>query len=266
MAIKLVSDVHGAHEALASQLSPDDKLVMLGDYANLIDFETLDGIISDIISKQRLLQVLVQVAAGQLEEAEELVAEFTSPGGRYYSRAAELLRGSYRSLFDLIPCETHLLFGNNDFPEILRECVGGNARIYDGEVVTIETFQVGFVSGSPPDNIQLGMPGYMDRATYSAKVASLGQVDVLCSHVPPSGMGLEYDIVAAREEASSEALTAHIRTYQPMYAFCGHVHNPGRASAVSGSTRIRNLGHFRQHGKVVTLEDGSCFEDVLQEG
>jgi len=256
MAIKLVSDIHGAHDALAAQLAPDDTLIMLGDYANLIDFDTLDGIISDIISKPRLMRVIMQVAAGQLQEAEELVADFVSPDGKYYARAAERLSESYRSLFEAIPCEAHVIFGNNDFPDILRECMGGNARILNGEAAEIEGLLFGFISGSPPDKIPLRMPGYMDRSTYSEKVAGLGRVDVLCSHVPPAGMGMEYDVVAAREEASSEALTDHIRACQPMYAFCGHVHNPGTAYAESGRTRIRNLGHFRRHGSVFTLKCG----------
>jgi len=256
MAIKLVSDVHGAHEALASQLSPNDTLVMLGDYANLIEFETLDGIVSDIITKPRLMRVLGQVAAGDWDEAKELVAGFTLPDGKYYGRVTDLLSQDYRLLFDSIPCETFAAFGNNDYPDLLAECAGANVRIVNGEAVEIERRRFGFVSGSPPHRLSLGLPGDMDESTYSANVATLGRVEILCSHVPPSGMDLEYDAVAARDEASSEALADYIKTYQPQFAFHGHVHNPATETAMSGTTRIKNLGYFKRHQRVFTLGDG----------
>ena len=266
MAVKLVSDIHGAHEALASQLSPEDKLVMLGDYANLIDFDTLDGIISEVLSKERVARVLMRLAAGQPEEAEELAAEFTLPGGKYYARVTELMAGSYRALFDSIPCEAYALFGNNDYPELLRECAGGKARVLDGAVIRLEGKVFGFVSGSPPHKVPLVLPGDVDHATYASRVAALGPVDVLCSHVPPSGMGLEYDAVAAREEASSEALTDYIETHGPAYAFHGHVHNPGNKAATCGTTRIVNLGYFRRHKTVYDLENGFCADGAGRKG
>ncbi|GAB4331975.1 MAG: metallophosphoesterase [Candidatus Abyssubacteria bacterium] len=258
MSIKLVSDIHGAHEALSAQLDSRDTLIMLGDYANLLDFETLEGIITDILTKPRVMRVMMQVARGEMEEAEELVRELTLPEGKYYDRAAELLAESYTALFESIPCESYLLFGNNDFPDVLEHCRRDNVRILNGEAVTIEGLRFGLVSGSPPHSLTLSLQGSSDHDTFSARVAALGPVDVLCSHVPPSGLGLEYDVIMARDEASSEALSEHIRTYKPSYAFHGHVHNPGKETATLGPTRIMNLGYFRRHGKVLTLQNAGC--------
>ncbi len=255
MAIKLVSDIHGAHAALSAQVTPADTLVMLGDYANLLDFETLDGIITEILTRPRVIRVMMQVARGEMREAEELVRELTLPAGKHYRQAAELLAESYTALFESIPCDAYLIFGNNDFPDVLQQCRRDNVHVLNGETATIEGLRFGFVSGSPPHSLTLSLQGSADHETYSSRVAALGPVDVLCSHVPPSGLGLEYDVVMARDEASSEALTEHIETHKPRYAFHGHVHNPGKETATLGPTRVMNLGYFRRHGKVFTLPD-----------
>ena len=49
-------------------------------------------------------------------------------------------------------------------------------------------------------------PYEIDDEEYAAKIEALGEVDVLCSHIPPEVPELCYDTVARRFERGSEAL------------------------------------------------------------
>ena len=84
---------------------------------------------------------------------------------------------------------------------------------------------------------------------FAAKVAAVGEVDVLCSHIPPALPELTYDVVARRFERGSEALLDAIRTTQPRYALFGHVHQPLQRRSRIGRTECVNVGHFRGTGR-----------------
>jgi Icc-related predicted phosphoesterase len=88
-------------------------------------------------------------------------------------------------------------------------------------------------------------PYEISEEAFAAKVAALGEVDVLCSHIPPALPELTYDVVARRFEYGSRALLEHIRQTQPRYAMFGHVHQPLAARARIGRTECVNVGHFR---------------------
>ena len=84
---------------------------------------------------------------------------------------------------------------------------------------------------------------------FAAKVAAVGAVDVLCSHLPPAVPELLYDTVARRFERGSTALLDAIRTTQPRYALFGHVHQPLQRRIRIGRTECVNVGHFRGTGQ-----------------
>ena len=75
MTIKIISDIHGEYRALADQLEPEDVAVLLGDYVNLIDFSTLDGILSDVYSREQVALALELFAKGDPQEARRRISE-----------------------------------------------------------------------------------------------------------------------------------------------------------------------------------------------
>jgi Icc-related predicted phosphoesterase len=89
---------------------------------------------------------------------------------------------------------------------------------------------------------------------YAAKVAALGEVDVLCSHIPPDVPDLLYDVVARRMERGSRALLEAIRAMQPRWSLFGHVHQPLARRVRIGRTECVNVGHFRGRGEPFALE------------
>jgi Icc-related predicted phosphoesterase len=88
-------------------------------------------------------------------------------------------------------------------------------------------------------------PNEISEAEFAAKLAALGPVDVICTHIPPSVPELLFDVQARRMETGSAALLETIRRVQPRYALFGHVHNPLVPRVRVGRTECVNVGHFR---------------------
>ena len=84
---------------------------------------------------------------------------------------------------------------------------------------------------------------------YAAKVAAVGEVDVLCAHIPPAVPELLYDTVARRMERGSQALLEAVRRNGPRYLLFGHVHQPLARRVRIGDTECINVGHFRATGR-----------------
>ena len=74
----------------------------------------------------------------------------------------------------------------------------------------------------------------------------LGQIDVLCSHIPPDVPELTYDVIARRQEWGSTGLLESITAQRPRWALFGHVHQPLTGRMRVGRTECVNAGHFQR--------------------
>lgn len=255
MAVKVVSDLHSGVEALVREVHPDDTLLLLGDLINIIDYGAMDGILVDVYGSQAVAEVVELRAQRRFDEAR--VAMQRRREGREEEIAArfqELTREAYRRVAAVLPRRTYLILGNVDSPgialEVLTECAPG-VVLADGKVVDIEGLRVGFVGGGLPT--PLGVAGEIAEEEYDAKLAALGEVDVICSHVPPDLPELTYDTVARRRERGSAGLLTYVRDYQPVRVFFGHIHQPLLSSTHVGRTHLMNAGYFRRTQRAVPL-------------
>lgn len=255
MELKIVSDIHGAYLDLARQLTPGDRLIMLGDYVNLIDFFSLEGILTELFTIEEVRQVLEWIESGQKAKARDFINRFTHPEGDRYGEVIELIRRAYADMGRQINCKTYMLYGNTDYPQLLQEALSAKDNLYlmDGKTIEFNGLKIGFVSGSPPTPWTFSLPGVVGEEEFQAKIASLGPVDILCSHVPPSLFELSYDTIARRDEKGSSALLAYIKEYQPRWVFFGHVHNPLKHQLSLNTSQLVNVGYFRRHKKVYSL-------------
>lgn len=250
--IKIVTDVHGAYDELARQLSGEDTLILLGDYVQLVDFKTLDGVLSQAFTREEVGQVLEWLVTGERAKAGQFIARFALPEGDRFQDVRRRVVSAYRQLYERIPCQSYLLYGNTDYPDLMREALNGcdRLRIMDGEVLEIEGVKIGFVSGSPPMPWTFNLPGVRLEKVFNAKIEALGKVDILCSHVPPQISDLAFDVVARKDEGGSLRLLEYIRDCQPSWVYYGHVHNPLKASLTLGKSQLVNLACFRLHQQV----------------
>ena len=258
--IKIVTDVHGAYEELARQLSPEDTVILLGDYVQLVDFKTLDGVLSQAFTRKEVEQVLEWLATGDREKAGRFIARFALPEGDRFQEVKRRVVSAYRQLYEAIPCRGYLLYGNTDYPDLMREAIDGCDRlqIMDGEVLEVGGVRIGFVSGAPPMPWTFELPGVLPEDSFNGKIEALGKVDILCSHVPPQIPELAYDVVAKKDEGGSSRLLEYIQDCQPGWVYYGHVHNPRKASLTVGKSQLINLAcfcnHYRVHRHLLTEE------------
>jgi Icc-related predicted phosphoesterase len=253
VAVKVVSDLHSGVDALAREVHPDDTLLLLGDLINIIDYGAMDGILVEVYGPEAVAEVVELRAQRRFDEAR--VAMHRRRAGREEEIAArfqELIREAYRRVAAVLP--TYLILGNVDSPgialEVLTECAPG-VVLADGQVVEIEGLRVGFVGGGLPT--PLGVAGEIAEEEYDAKLAALGAVDVVCSHVPPDLPELTYDTVARRRERGSAGLLTYVRDFQPLRVFFGHIHQPLLSSTHVGRTHLMNVGYFRRTQRAIPL-------------
>jgi Icc-related predicted phosphoesterase len=148
-------------------------------------------------------------------------------------------------VFDALPDPTYLILGNVDNPPLAVELAGHRPGVHlcDGSVVTLEGERFGFVGGALPTPMHVA--GEISEEEMAAKVDSLGEVEVLCSHIPPAVPELCFDTVAGKHERGSEDLLRYIEDVQPRRAYFGHVHQPLVSSMHVGRTLCVNVGYFR---------------------
>lgn len=254
MAIKVVSDLHGAASALAEEVHPDDTLLLLGDLINVIDYTTRDGILVDIFGVDAVLEVIGLRAQRRFEEARSVMAL------RRKGREAEVaglfqqaFRKAYRSVYQVLPKKTYLILGNVDSPVVAHELLPANVEMVDGKVIELAGMRIGFVGGGLPTPLKI--QGEVPEEEFNSKLEALGEVDIICSHVPPDIPELTFDTVASRHERGSAGLADYIRRVQPRRAFFGHIHQPLTSSTHIGRTHCLNAGYFRHTKRAITLLD-----------
>lgn len=247
-------DIHGEFEMLSGLVSADEVLFIAGDLLNFMDFADITkGILYQAFTHDELMEGLKEYARGNLDRVREGIREISTPGHQRYERVRPLIEGTYERLSLALSGKTFIIFGNDDYPAILKTKLDGKAQIVESGIVEIAGLSIGLVSGMPEGDGTMGLAGEIPADTFRQRIFSLGPVDIIVTHIPPKTPDLTYDVVAKRQEPASDALLDYIHRYQPSYAFFGHVHNPKLQNMMIGRTRAVNLGFFKKTGTVTRL-------------
>jgi Icc-related predicted phosphoesterase len=248
--VLIVSDVHGAFDALRRVAASGEPLLVLGDLLNYVDYRTLDGMLAEVAGRQMVAETVALRAAGDEEAASARWRAFTA-GREAEIRAtfAELTRRAYQAAGAALEgCEAYVTYGNVDRPDLLRAALPPGTRFLDGDVVEIDGLRVGVVGGGVPT--RLGTPGEVAEEEMAAKLAGLGRVDVLGSHVPPAVGPLSSDVIGGRVKGSP-ALLRYLEESRPAFHYFGDVHQPQATRWRVGATTCVNAGYFRATGRAV---------------
>ncbi|SHN42245.1 metallophosphoesterase family protein [Cryptosporangium aurantiacum] len=267
--IHVVSDVHGRADALARAGDGADALVVLGDLLLYLDYaDPTQGILADLLGAEAGAEFAEMRKEHRFGDLRSVGARLMSDPAGLSAAITEAAKAQYAELFDVMPTPAYCTYGNVDMPKLWPEFVDDKRRMFDAEVVEIGGWRFGFVGGWPRKVLPAAQPRRTTGARppivqfgadfspeeYAAKVAALGPVDVLCSHVPPAVPELRWDTVTRRPEVASEALLNAIEQHQPRYALFGHVHQPLQHRLRIGRTECVNVGHFRATGEPFVLE------------
>lgn len=246
MSVYVVSDLHGASDALAKAVPEGASLILLGDLINFIDYLSMTGILTEVFSVEAVEQVVRLRIAGRIHEARRVMQE------RAQGREEEIkvaigkrVVEQYEAVFAALPDPTYLILGNVDNPRLVDGFATATpaVKLVDGDVVTLEGERFGFVGGALPTPLHVA--GEVTEDAMRASIESLGEVDVLCSHIPPAVPELCFDTLAKKSEKGSADLLRYIEDVQPRRAYFGHVHQPLLSSLHIGRTQCINVGYFR---------------------
>ncbi|MER7133959.1 metallophosphoesterase family protein [Streptosporangium saharense] len=254
MRVHVVSDVHGRADALARAADGADALVCLGDLLLFIDYaDHSQGVFPALFGAETATRLVRLRLARRFDEARRMAAElWASLDGDPADHIERLVREQYAEIFAAMPTPAYITHGNVDVPRYWGDYVRRGHHVLDGQSVEIGGLRFGFVGGGLRTPYRT--PNEIDDEEFARKVEAVGEVDVLCCHIPPAIPELLYDVVARRFERGSEATLEAIRRTQPRYALFGHVHQPLAARTRVGRTECLNVGHFRGRGVPFVLE------------
>ena len=254
MRVHVVSDVHGRADALRRAGDGADALICLGDLLLFIDYaDHSQGIFPDLFGAEQARMLVELRSDGQFDAARALSAELWAQldgDPRQHIEAA--VSRQYAELFAAMPVPAYLTYGNVDLPRLWAEHLRPGQHVLDGQRIELDGWTFGFVGGGLRTAYRT--PNELDDDVFATKVAAIGEVDVLCAHIPPAIPELLYDTVARRMERGSEALLQLIRETRPRYALFGHVHQPLQSRIRIGDTECINVGHFRARGLPYVLQ------------
>ena len=246
VAIYVVSDLHGAIDDLKKTIPEDATLLLLGDLINFLDYFSMTGILTEVFSLEAVQEVARLRAEGDYEQARSVMRARTE--GREEEVRIEIgerVREQYEAVFSGLPDPTYLILGNVDSPPLAHKFALETPAVIEADRQTfiIEGERFGFVGGALPTPLHVA--GEITEEELREKIDSLGEVDVLCTHIPPAVPELCFDTVAGKLELGSADILRYIEDVQPRRAYFGHVHQPLVSSMEIGRTRCVNVGYFR---------------------
>ncbi|MFI5802860.1 metallophosphoesterase [Streptomyces sp. NPDC051561] len=253
----MVSDVHGNAADLARAGDGADALICLGDLVLFLDYaDHSRGIFPDLFGTENADLIVELRTQRRFEEARDLSRSLWAGLDRRAATDAAV-RKQYGEMFAAFPTPTYATYGNVDMPTLWPDFAGPGTvspgtQVLDGERVEIGGLVFGFVGGGL--RTPMNTPFEISDEEYAAKVEALGEVDVLCTHIPPEVPELVYDTVARRFERGSRALLDAIHRTRPRYSLFGHVHQPLARRMRVGATECVNVGHFASTGRPWALE------------
>ena len=258
MRLLVVADLHGAYQRLGSLLQADDVLISLGDHVNVIDYKDLSGLLADAVPKETINSTLQLIQEERLDEARAAMAQAAGSVPDLFARIRRAARTAYFEMSEAIPCEAHFIYGNVDFPDVLRASLKNGQTLHEADVLEFEGRRFGLVSGLVPGPYSFGMPGEVDRKTFAQRLHDIGGCDVLCVHTPPDIESMAYDVTAERDEKGSADIVYYADLVRPKLVLFGHIHQPRVAEftdlkSTAFPVRFVNVGCFRDTGRVLQI-------------
>jgi Icc-related predicted phosphoesterase len=248
--IHIISDIHGAVAALRALVKSDPgTLLILGDLINFIDYRDHTGIVSEVAGGEFVADVVRLRTAGDFTGAGELWRNYSrGHEEEYRHRYATAIAAAYDEICEpLDGASGYVTYGNVDNPDVMKRYLPSSMRFVEAERIEIEGEVFGIVGGGVPT---INSPGEIDDRLMSERLASIGHVDVLCTHVAPAVRPLAADVVGGRAKGSVP-VREYLERHQPRVHYFGDIHQPQAVSWTIGTTTCVNVGYFRATGRAI---------------
>jgi Icc-related predicted phosphoesterase len=252
MRVHVVSDVHGRADALARAGDGADALICLGDLVLFLDYDdAAGGIFAQLFGADAATKLIELRTQRRFDDARDFSRSLWETVDDRQATIEQAVREQYAALFAAMPTPAYVTYGNVDIPRLWPDYLRDGITVLDGDVIELDGRRFGFVGGGLQTPMRT--PYEVSDEDYAAKVSAIGEVDVLCCHIPPDLPELLYDVEARRMERGSSAVLDAIRDTQPDLVLFGHVHHPLARRTRIGRTECVNVGHFRGTGTPYAL-------------
>jgi Icc-related predicted phosphoesterase len=185
-------------------------------------------VFSDIHNDVRALERLMEIEADYYFAAGDLVS-----WGRGLDKMGEAMRRRTDRVY--------VLPGNHESEsDIASFCSRFGFTNFHGaslEVAGVHVAGLGYSSSTPFET-----PGEYSEKEMAQKLAPFADLKplVLICHAPP--LNTDLDRIKENLHAGSQAVRDFIEQRQPLYFFCGHIHEAEGKVVQMGSTRAMNVG------------------------
>lgn len=252
--ILVISDIHHAVDALRRVVERDEQLLILGDLVNLTDYRTGVGAVADVLGTEFAERTAAARATGDYAGMRSLWVEAAGNDlDAFRSAIGAVIQAQYDEVKTALSgARGFAIHGNVDRPAWLEAALPPDMKYVHGEVLSIEGIRFGFVGGGV--ETPLKADGEMPDAAMTAALEEIGEVDVLCTHVPPAIPELRTDVITGRAERGSGPILDYINRCQPRLHLFGDIHQPKAKNWRLGQTVCRNVGYFRATGTPYELD------------
>jgi Icc-related predicted phosphoesterase len=249
----VVSDVHGAFDALTSVAARSETLLILGDLANLTDYRTGEGAVAKALGLEFARDAARARGEGDFERMRTIWRARSGDPDAARKGIEDAVDAQYEMMSAaLLDFRGYVIHGNVDRPASLIEALPAGFEYVHGKRVEIEGVTFGFAGGGVTTPLQAA--GEISDADMGSTLEALGEVDVLCTHVAPALGPLESDVITGRKERSSRPILDYILKTQPRMHLFGDVHQPQASRWRIGRTQCVNVGYFRATGRAFRLD------------
>jgi Icc-related predicted phosphoesterase len=145
----------------------------------------------------------------------------------------------------------YVIPGNHESEaDIARFCEQYGFHNFHGETIRIAGYVVAGLGYSNPT--PFNTPGEYSEAELAARLEPFSGLEplVLICHAPPQGTKL--DRVGEGQHFGSSAVRDFVNKHQPLYFYCGHIHEAAGQYDTIGRTRGWNVG---KRGQTLVLDD-----------
>ena len=250
MRVHVVSDVHGRVDALARAKDGADALVCLGDLLLFVDYADHGaGVLGELFGAEAVGRFVELRTDRRFDEAREFSRSLWARVVDRDAAVAAAIRKQYAETFAAFPTPTYLTYGNVDVPTAWPEFARDGVHVHDGSTAELDGWRFGFVGGGL--RTPMRTPFEISDADYAAKVAAVGEVDVLCSHIPPAVAGADVRrgraALRARQRGAARGDPGNPAAVRPFRARA-----PAAAAAdADRPDRVRQRRPLPRHGPAV---------------
>lgn len=264
--ISFVSDVHGNADGLAAAARDAEMLVVLGDLLDYVDYrDPTVGILGEVFGAEPVLEFTRLRSIGDFAALHRLNTDMWGSVADPVGTLDDVVDRRYRQMVGALSvADTRplVILGNVDVLDRWDHVADGMFPDLDGTVVEVGGLRLGFAGGGASRNVRPSSTGRDGRAwrpyvrpadEFAASVDGLGEVDVLCTHLPPELTPLRYDTVPGRLEMFGPGMLEAIDARSPRLSLFGHVHQPLARRMRRGRTECINVGHFARWSRPFDL-------------